>query len=63
MKKLIALLLAMVMVLSLAACGEKAPETTAPPASEAPETEAPTTEATEPVAAYSENWFCLICQP
>ena len=54
MKKLIALLLAMVMVLSLAACGEKAPETTAPPASEAPETEAPTTEATEPVAAYSE---------
>ena len=51
MKKIIALLLAMVMVLGLAACGgSKAPETTAPAANnnETPATEAPATEA--PVA-------------
>ena len=43
MKKIIAMLLALVMVLSLAACGgEKAPETTAPVAgNDAPETTAP----------------------
>ena len=48
MKKIIALLLAMVMVLGLAACGgEKAPETTAPAANnnDTPATEAPATEA------------------
>ena len=48
MKKLIAMLLALVMVIGLTACGEKAPEA-APetqPATEAP-TEAPTEEATE----------------
>ena len=44
MKKFMALLLAVVMVLSMAACGSKTetPSTTAPAA-----TEAPTTEATE----------------
>lgn len=50
MKKLIALLLALALVLSLAACGAKteAPETTAAPATEAPaETAAPETEAPE----------------
>ena len=48
MKKLIAMLLALVMVIGLVACGQKAPEA-APetqPATEAP-TEAPTEEATE----------------
>ena len=44
MKKLIALLLVMVMVLGLVACGTDAPETTAPNA-EAPETTAPQAEA------------------
>ena len=56
MKKLIAMLLAMVMVLGLVACGgNTAPETEAPaveaPATEAPATEAPATEA--PAAAGS----------
>ena len=51
MKKLIAMLLAMVMVLGLVACGgNTAPETEAP-ATEAPATEAPATEA--PAAAGS----------
>ena len=50
MKKLIALLLALVMVLGLAACGaEKAPETTAAPA----ETEAPAPAETEAPAAMT----------
>ena len=45
MKKIIALMLALVMVLGLVACGgEKAPETTAPNA-DAPETTAPAAEA------------------
>ena len=48
MKKILALLLAMVMVLSLAACGAKAPEAPAPeaPAADAPAAEAPAAEAT-----------------
>ena len=45
MRKIIALLLAMVMVLGLAACGNTTPnETTAPAGTTAPETQAPTTE-------------------
>lgn len=50
MKKLIALLLAMIMVLSMAACGT--PDPTDPPATEPPATEPPATEpsATEPPA-------------
>jgi len=55
MKKILAMLLAMVMVLSFAACaGEKTPATEAPateaPATEAPATEAPATEAPAPEA-------------
>ena len=50
MKKLISVILALVMVLSLAACGgEKAPETTAP-ATEAPATEAPVSGLADAVA-------------
>ena len=45
MKKLIAMLLALVMVFGLVACGEKTPEATEAPATEAPATEAPATEA------------------
>ena len=67
MKKLIAMLLAMVMVLSLAACGAK---TEAPAATEAPKAEAPAaTEAAAPEApavepvtlnvAYMANWGSL----
>ena len=41
MKKLVSLLLALIMVLSLAACGAKAPAT------DAPATEAPTAEETD----------------
>ena len=41
MKKLIAMLLALVMVLSMAACGEKAPEQTKAPETQTPETQAP----------------------
>lgn len=66
MKKLIAMLLALVMVLGLAACGTTAPkETTAAPATQAPaaETEAAETEAAaEPVTlnvAYMANWGAL----
>ena len=51
MKKLFALLLALAMVLSLAACGASAPAATEAPATEAPATEAPATEA--PAAAGS----------
>ena len=51
MKKLIALLLALAMVLSLAACGgNKAPETTAPAATDA-------VDATDAVVALSLNNF------
>ena len=71
MKKLIAMLLALVMVMSLAACGAsapaatEAPKTEAPAATEAPKTEAPAaTEApvAEPVTlniAYMPNWGAL----
>ena len=48
MKKIIALLLAVVMVLGLAACGEKTPETTAPQGNSGENTPA-TTPATTPV--------------
>ncbi len=51
MKKIIALLLALAMILSLAACGSK-PEPTEAPATEAPATEAPATE--PPAAGYTE---------
>lgn len=48
MKKLMALVLAALLVLTLCACAESAPaETAAPAATEAPETEAPTTAAPE----------------
>ena len=46
MKKLIAMLLACVMVLGLVACGGNAPETTAP-ADNAPQTTAPVAEGPE----------------
>ena len=66
MKKLIAMLLALVMVLGLAACGTTAPkETTAAPATQAPAagTEAAEAEAAaEPVTlnvAYMANWGAL----
>lgn len=66
MKKLIAMLLALVMLLGLAACGTTAPkETTAAPATQAPAagTEAAETEAAaEPVTlnvAYMANWGAL----
>ena len=50
-KRLLALLLALVMVIGLAACGTPTPaETTAPPATNPPATDAPTTPA--PVATY-----------
>ena len=55
MKKLIALLLALVMVLSLVACGGQTEQPTEAPETEAPETEAPETEA--PAAAYTEAPF------
>ena len=55
MKKLIALLLAMVMVLGLAACGTtKAPATEAPAGTEAPATEAPA-ETEAPAAMTAEE--------
>ena len=47
MRKIIAMLLALVMVLGLVACGNKPVETT-PTGTTAPETQAPTTEAAEP---------------
>ena len=59
MKKLIALLLALVMVCGLVACGEKAPVAEAPeadaPAVEAPEAEAPEAEAPEAEAGAITN--------
>ena len=45
MKKLIAFLLALVMVMGMVACGEKAPVETQAPETQAPETTPPTTEA------------------
>ena len=45
MKKIVSLLLVLVMVLGLAACGVSAPAPTEAPATEAPATEAPATEA------------------
>ena len=50
MKKLIALLLALVMVLSLAACGASEAPATEAPATEAPAADAPATEAPAPAA-------------
>ena len=44
-KRIIAALLALVMMLAMAACGTKAPEQTNAPETQAPETQAPTTEA------------------
>ena len=49
MKKLIALLLACVMVLGLVACGGNAPETTAPAGESTPETTAPVAEGPEAI--------------
>jgi len=70
MKKLIAMLLAMVMVLSLAACGASAPAATTPattpaadaPAADAPAADAPAADAVTPVTlnvAYMANWGSL----
>ena len=70
MKKLIAMLLALVMVLSLAACGASAPAPTEAPKAEEPKVEAPVEEtpaepeapAVEPVTlniAYMANWGSL----
>lgn len=53
MKKLIALLLALVMVLSLVACGGSTEEKTEAPAAEAPKAEAPAAEAPAAPAATS----------
>ncbi|MBR2047285.1 MAG: substrate-binding domain-containing protein [Oscillospiraceae bacterium] len=50
MKKIISLLLALTMVMTLAACGTTPPETTAPPATDpVPETTAPAPETTVPM--------------
>ena len=49
MKKIIALLLALVMALSLVACGGSQAPATEAPATEAPAADAPATEATEKV--------------
>lgn len=69
MKKYIAMLLAFVMVLSLAACGSSTPAPTTAPATEAPAAEAPTeaapaetAPAVEPLTlriAYMPNWGSL----
>ena len=48
-KRIIAALLALVMVLAMAACGAKTPAETQAPETQAPETQAPTTEAPAPV--------------
>ena len=48
MKKIISLLLVLVMVLGLAACGASKPAPTEAPATEAPAVEAPATEAPAP---------------
>ena len=59
MKKFLAMLLALTMVLSLAACGNKAPEATEAPAVDAPEaTEAPAVETPEGVVYnYTYNTY------
>ena len=54
MKKMIAVLLALFMVLSLAACGTKPAETTKAPETQAPETKAPETKAPETKAPETE---------
>ena len=55
MKKLIALLLACVMVLGLVACGGNAPETTAPAADNTPETNAPAAAETITLKVWGPN--------
>lgn len=70
MKKMIALLLALVMVMSLAACGNteapattEAPKAETPAATEAPKTEEPAAPAVEPVTlhvAYMPNYSSLV---
>ena len=64
MKKLFAMLLVLVMVLSMVACGAKAPETPAAPAAPAaPEAEAPKTETpAEPAAPEVNKKVALILQ-
>lgn len=52
MKKVGSLLLAVLMVLSLAACGKTPAEPTQTPSTQ-PSTETPTTEATEPAPTYA----------
>ena len=48
MRKIIAMLLALVMVMGLAACGNTTPKETTAPSTAAPETQAPETQAAEP---------------
>ena len=56
MKKILALVLALVMVMGLVACGgDKAPETTAPQGNDAPETTAPQGDAPETTAPVAAN--------
>ena len=59
MKKLIAMLLALVMVLSLAACGAKAPAETEAPAADAPAADAPAAEAPaeKPAGEVAVFWY------
>ena len=52
MKKAVSLLLAVLMVLSLAACGKTPAEPSQTPSTQ-PSTETPTTEATEPAPTYA----------
>ena len=61
MKKLFALLLALAMVLSLAACGGSSAPATEAPAADAPATEAPAVEMTaaEKAAAEAEIRYAL----
>ena len=64
MKKILALLLAMVMVIGLVACGggsDKAPETTAAPAAEATPTEAAPTEAAPVEEKKVKVKYCKEC--
>ena len=70
MKKLIALLLACVMVLGLAACGTKPAETTAPAGDNTPETTAPVAEGPEAITLKvwapqedqvdANSWLCQV---
>ena len=60
MKKLFAMLLALAMVLSMAACGNSAPAATEAPATEAPAVEAPATEAPAAAGSGHGHWSgCL----